>query len=68
MMVNVKGDIVKRYMHRDKMVVIAKIEGEKKTIYTFVVTSKANKKDYFSNEYDTFEQCERDSYKVAKGV
>lgn len=68
MKVDVKGDIVKRYMYRDKMVIIAKIEGEKKVIYTFRVTSRANKKDYFSNEYDTFEQCERDSFKVAKGV
>lgn len=60
----VNGEIVKRYIHRDKMIVIAKIED----FYTFRVSSKANKKDYYSDKYSDIEQCEKDSYKIARSV
>lgn len=62
------GEIVKRYMHRDKMVIIARLEKDDNVIYTFRISSKANQKDYFSNEYTDMKKCEADSYKVVKGV
>ena len=58
------GEIIKRYFHRDKMVIIAKVED----FYTFRVSSKANQKDYYSDRYDNIDSCEKDSYKVAKKV
>lgn len=68
-MKDIKGEIVKRYMYRDKMVIIARLENNNNNdFYTFRISSKANQKDYFSNEYTDIEKCEADSYKVAKGV
>ena len=58
------GKIVKTYFHKNKMIVIAMIEN----FYTFRVSDKASQKDYFSDKYDTIEDCERDSYKIAKSV
>lgn len=60
----IKGEIVKRYFHQNKMVIIAKIED----FYTFRISNKASQKDYFSDKYETIEQCEKDSYTVAKKV
>lgn len=59
-----KGEIVKRYFHQNKMVIIAKVEN----FYIFRVSNKANQKDYYSDRYDNVDACERDSYKVAKKV
>lgn len=60
----IKGEIVKRYFHQNKMIIIAKVED----FYTFRISNKASQKDYFSDKYSTIEQCEKDSYTVAKKV
>lgn len=65
---DIKGEIVKRYQSRGKFVIIARMDTESGDIFTFKVTDKCNKKDYFSNKYDSFEQCDRDAFKVAKGI
>lgn len=67
-MEKVNGDIVKRYMYRGKMVLITKIEIKDEWIYTFRVSDKCNQRDYYGDRYDTFEECEKDSYKVVKGI
>lgn len=67
-MKDINGEIVKRYMYRDKMVIIARLEKNNNSFYTFRISSKANQRDYFSNEYTDIEKCEADSYKVVKGV
>lgn len=67
-MKDIKGEIVKRYMYRDKMVFIARIQKGDDSIYTFKISSRANQKDYFSNDYASLEKCEADSYKVVRGV
>lgn len=68
-MLDIKGDIVKRFMMRGKFVVIARVDQEENSFYMFRVTDKCNKKDYFSNEkYPTVEECEKDSIKICRGV
>lgn len=62
------GDIIKRYIHRNKMVMIMRFEKEDEIMYSFKITDNSNKKDYYSDKYDTFDKCERDSYKVVKGI
>ena len=57
-------DAVKRYMTKGKMVTLVRtVHG-----YAFKIQDKCNKKDYFSKPYEMFEECEKDSYKVAKSI
>lgn len=66
---NIKGDIVKRYVFRGKFVIICRIETEQGEMYSFKISDKGSKKDYFNNKkYEDFESCDRDAYKVVKGV
>lgn len=67
-MKDIKGEIVKRYQSRGKFVIIARVDNESGSYYSFKVTDKCNKKDYFSNMYQTLEECDRDSFKVVKGI
>ena len=68
-MMDIKGDIAKRFMMRGKFVVIAKMLFNNEDIFTFRISDKCTQKDYYSNDrYYTLEDCERAAVKVCKGV
>lgn len=67
-MKSLKGKIILNYVYKSKLVFIAEITSEKDTIYTFRVSDKPNKKDYYSNQYLDLETCKKEAYAVAKNV
>lgn len=66
---SINGEIVKRYVYRGKIVIVCRIETEKGDVYSFKITDKAKRQDYFNNtRYANYEDCERDAYKVVKAI
>ena len=66
---SITGDVVKRYVFRGKLVMLCKIETKDGYMYSFKITDRTKRQDYFNNtRYTTFEDCERDAYKVVKGI
>lgn len=65
----IKGEVVDRFMMRGKMVVIARIDDDNGSFYMFKIDDKCNKKDYYSNDrYETKDICERNAKRICKAV
>lgn len=60
----VQEQSIKRYFHKGKLVTIVYTEYG----YSFKIDDKCNKKEYYSPPFETLEECEAKSYKVAKGI
>ncbi|MEG0086972.1 MAG: hypothetical protein RR817_10925 [Niameybacter sp.] len=67
-MMKVNGEIVKRYMFRSKMVIIARMEACEQDVYSFRITDKCSKKDYYSDKFTDRIECEKAADKVAKHI
>ena len=60
-----QNNIVKTYVYRGRMVILMCTEKG----YIFKINDKCNKgREYYSLPYGTFEQCEKESYNVAKKI
>lgn len=65
---DIKGEIVKRFMTRGKMVNIVMINTND-VMYAFRIIDKCNQKDYYNaDRYATQIECERAAMKVCKGL